>query len=181
MSNSEKEIYNEIGKAIKEARKQLGFTMQDFADKTKLSQSAISMIENGIRHPSIPTLVKFSQELGVDFLSMLSNAEPEEFALQTPVQAQARTATTLRPVQEAIEITANDFIAHLQIAQFECTIDVPDFHQPIYEALQTYITKKFSEENTINELNALMKEVKKDIVLKKEEELIRLRSSLLDE
>ena len=181
MNHSEKELYEKIGRAIKETRKQFGYTMQDLAQRIDLSQSAISMIENGIRHPSMQTLTKLSQVLGVDFRKMLFDSNPKEFPLQTPLDQSTRAEPTGRSVPKAFEIKASDFSAHLQIAKFECTIDEPDFHQPIYEALSKYIAQKLSDENIINELNALMKSVKKDIVLKKEEELIRLRRRLLDE
>jgi transcriptional regulator with XRE-family HTH domain len=53
-----------IGKAIKELRKRQGLSQQELASKAKMTQAALSQIENGKR-PGTETLKKLSSALGV--------------------------------------------------------------------------------------------------------------------
>ncbi|MCQ9281110.1 helix-turn-helix domain-containing protein [Priestia aryabhattai] len=70
IDNDEKYIL--LGQKIKEIRKQKKLTMKNLADQTELSQSAISMIENGLRQPTLQTLKKISTELGVDLTKYIN-------------------------------------------------------------------------------------------------------------
>ncbi|MEK3935682.1 helix-turn-helix domain-containing protein [Sporosarcina sp. FSL W7-1349] len=65
-----------LGQKIKERRKELKLTMTELANRTDLSQSAISMIENGLRQSTLPTLNRISEVLGYDFSQILVSNDP---------------------------------------------------------------------------------------------------------
>jgi len=54
-----------IGKSVKEVRKALGVTQNELAEKSGLTQGAISQIENSQTHPNKETLGKIAEALGV--------------------------------------------------------------------------------------------------------------------
>lgn len=55
----------EIGRRIKEIRKDNGMTQQQFADRIGISLNALSKIEPGMRTPSIDLFVVISESFGV--------------------------------------------------------------------------------------------------------------------
>lgn len=73
-----------FGKKIKNARKEMGLTQFELAEKINVSQNFLGDIERGIKLPSLPKLILLSNvlKLSLDnmFLDSLDNAleEPEE-------------------------------------------------------------------------------------------------------
>lgn len=62
-----------IGDLIKEARKELGFSMRELADKTGLSSAIISKYEAGKRFPKIEQANKLAVVLGIPPQSLIDN------------------------------------------------------------------------------------------------------------
>jgi transcriptional regulator with XRE-family HTH domain len=60
------EFAKQIGKKIKELRKEAGLTLKQLANSTELSAPLISKIENGLAMPSIPTLRDIADALKVN-------------------------------------------------------------------------------------------------------------------
>ena len=56
----------EIGKRLKEVRKELRLTLEELSEKTGLSTSGISIIETGVKKPSSVYMQELSQQLNVD-------------------------------------------------------------------------------------------------------------------
>jgi HTH-type transcriptional repressor of puuD len=54
----------DLGKAIRELRKQSGLSQKELAQKASITQAALSQIENGKR-PGIQTLKKISEALEI--------------------------------------------------------------------------------------------------------------------
>jgi transcriptional regulator with XRE-family HTH domain len=54
-----------IGSAIRQVREGLGYSQEKLSDKTGLSQTSISQIENGVKTPSKKTIDKICKVLGV--------------------------------------------------------------------------------------------------------------------
>jgi len=54
-----------IGLAIKSIRKKLSITQQELAEKCGLSQTSLSLIETGVKHPSRRTIVKVCSVLDI--------------------------------------------------------------------------------------------------------------------
>ncbi len=63
---TQNKISNMIGNKLKECRKRMGLTLKELAAKTGFSSPLLSKIENGLTLPSIPTLSKIADVLGVD-------------------------------------------------------------------------------------------------------------------
>lgn len=54
-----------LGSVIRNAREEHALTLQQVADRTKLSVSYLSQIERDLLHPSVSTLKRISQALGI--------------------------------------------------------------------------------------------------------------------
>lgn len=61
-----RELAVRIGSRIKELRKQASLTLKELGEKTSLSHSLISRLENGIAMPSVQTLETVAEILKVD-------------------------------------------------------------------------------------------------------------------
>lgn len=55
-----------IGMRIAELRNSKGFTQERLADKTEISSKYLSSIERGKENPTLDTLIKLSESLGVN-------------------------------------------------------------------------------------------------------------------
>lgn len=67
-----------IGERITELRTQKGFSINHLADKAAMSQTHLRDIEKGVKKPTIPTVEKICEELGIslhDFFSYTSNQD----------------------------------------------------------------------------------------------------------
>ncbi len=69
----------EIFESIKNIRKSKGITLQEMSNRTGISVNHLSQIERGKTNPSIGTLKKITNALGVPFMS-LGNEENERFS-----------------------------------------------------------------------------------------------------
>ena len=54
-----------LGEAVRNARKEAGFSQEKLAEKANLSTVFISRIERGVESPSVDNLVKIAKALGV--------------------------------------------------------------------------------------------------------------------
>ena len=54
-----------VGPAIRIIRKQLNISQYELADKSKISQTSLSQIENGIKRPSPKTMKKVCEALDI--------------------------------------------------------------------------------------------------------------------
>ena len=64
--NNKNDLAKQIGKRLKELRKEVDLTLKRLAEETKLSVPLLSRIENGLVMPSIPTLQEIANTLKVD-------------------------------------------------------------------------------------------------------------------
>jgi len=67
-----------LGLAIKIARKAAGFNSKEFAEKSDLSASYLSLVEAGKREPSISAAAGIAKSLGIDISELFSIAEKIE-------------------------------------------------------------------------------------------------------
>jgi transcriptional regulator with XRE-family HTH domain len=65
-----KNVRFQIGSAIRKLRVEKGIRIKELTGTTGLSASLISQVERGLTTPSIPTLVKISNALGVPLVSL---------------------------------------------------------------------------------------------------------------
>lgn len=61
------ERLNALGKQIRDARYEKGWSQEELSDKSGVSGGLLSQIERGIGNPSYSTLVKLGRALGVPF------------------------------------------------------------------------------------------------------------------
>jgi len=54
-----------LGEAVRDARKEAGFSQEKLAEKADLSTVFISRIERGVESPSVDNLLKIAKALGV--------------------------------------------------------------------------------------------------------------------
>jgi transcriptional regulator with XRE-family HTH domain len=65
----------ELGTKLKQIRRGRGVTLQQIADQTGLSKSFVSQIETGIANPSIASLKKITDVLGVPLGALFTNGD----------------------------------------------------------------------------------------------------------
>lgn len=58
-------VYKELGQRIVEARKKKGMSQEQLASKSEIDRSHMGFIEQGRRKPTLSTLYKIADTLGV--------------------------------------------------------------------------------------------------------------------
>lgn len=64
----------EIGRKIKKARENKGYTQEQLAEKVNLSVQHISVIERGLKAPKLDTFIRIANVLGVNADFILSDS-----------------------------------------------------------------------------------------------------------
>jgi len=64
---NEEELVKIVGRQIKKYRKQQDMTQFDLAVKSNMEENALQRIETGRTNPSIKTLLKIVNALGIEF------------------------------------------------------------------------------------------------------------------
>ena len=79
MSRPTKPLVNteELGRAIRRKREQLGLSLRDVADKTDVSASTLSRIENGTGKPDADNIARLTSWLDVPMERILSGRTSE--------------------------------------------------------------------------------------------------------
>ena len=82
MSRPTKPLVNteELGRAIRRKREQLGLSLRDVADKTNVSASTLSRIENGTGKPDADNIARLTTWLDVPMERILSGRSAESDA-----------------------------------------------------------------------------------------------------
>jgi transcriptional regulator with XRE-family HTH domain len=83
-----------VGKNIKSMRKKKGLTLQELAEKSGISATAISAIERNVSSPTVNTLGAIGQALGESLSSLLG--ESEISYVLTRADKRARLASEIR-------------------------------------------------------------------------------------
>ena len=86
----------DVGKRIKSIRKAKGLTLQDLAEKSGMSATAISAIERNVSSPTVNTLASIGRALGESLSSLLGEAGTEYVV--TRAGERQRPATGIRNV-----------------------------------------------------------------------------------
>lgn len=61
-----------LGQKVKYLRRQANLTQAELAERTNLSVNYVSEIETGIASPTLKTLLKLAQELGVEIKELFN-------------------------------------------------------------------------------------------------------------
>jgi len=67
----------ELGRAIRRRRQELGLSLRDVADKTGVSASTLSRIENGTGKPDADNIARLTSWLNMPMERVLSGRHPE--------------------------------------------------------------------------------------------------------
>ena len=66
-----------FGRVVRRARKKLGFSQEELADRCGLHRNAIGLVERGERSPSFDTLLAFAHGLDVNASTLVARVERE--------------------------------------------------------------------------------------------------------
>ncbi|MBI5419791.1 MAG: helix-turn-helix transcriptional regulator [Deltaproteobacteria bacterium] len=86
----------DVGKRIKSIRKRKGLTLQELAEKSGISATAISAIERNVSSPTVNTLSRIGRALGESLSSLLG--ESEIFYVLTRAEKREHLATEIKNV-----------------------------------------------------------------------------------
>ena len=75
----------ELGRAVKRRREELGLSLRDVADKTSVSASTLSRIENGTGKPDADNIARLTAWLEVPVERILSARPPQDDASQAVI------------------------------------------------------------------------------------------------
>lgn len=71
LSTLEDEISLRTGRAVKQRREAMGFSLRTLAARSGISASMISDIERGAKSPTVTTVVRLAQALGVEAAALI--------------------------------------------------------------------------------------------------------------
>jgi DNA-binding XRE family transcriptional regulator len=66
MTRNNDKFLKEFGKNLKKLRLEKGLTTRKFADEADIAHSAVGRLESGLSNPTITTLIRIADALGVD-------------------------------------------------------------------------------------------------------------------
>ena len=72
------EISNNVGRRIKEARKNEGLSQRELAHRSNISVNTLSLLERGQTSPTIATLQKLADSLSVEISYFFNVSKPED-------------------------------------------------------------------------------------------------------
>ena len=72
---ADKKISEAFGKVLKELRAMKDISQQDLAFECSLDRTYISLLERGLRQPSLATMLALSNSLGVSATEMMRRVE----------------------------------------------------------------------------------------------------------
>lgn len=99
-----------LGKRLNKRRTEMGLSLRDLAEKTSLTASFLSQLERGVTNPSLKSLQKISDTLGVPLLYFLA-----ESPSQSPVvRAGHRSKLDLDDNRVSYEMLTPDLTGQLE-------------------------------------------------------------------
>lgn len=73
MTKSEEQFLNALGKRILAKRKQFGLTQKTLAQISGVNEIAISYIESGKRRPSVTTIYRLANAMGIEVYTLFKD------------------------------------------------------------------------------------------------------------
>lgn len=84
MKKEKNELYENIGKIIRENRSRLGLTLEELGEKAHRDWSYLSQLERGRAVPSIDTLVRISEVFGISLSELFGKTEKRKEYKEDP-------------------------------------------------------------------------------------------------
>ena len=85
------DIYQHIGRRVREERTRRSWTQEQLAEKAETHLSFIGQLERGVKKPSLVTIKKLANAFGVKAGDLLDEGAPEK-----PISLTEKTANLLR-------------------------------------------------------------------------------------
>lgn len=85
----QEDVLIQISNQIKEKRKTKGITIQELADKAKVSKGLISQIENNRTIPSLPVLMNIINSLSIDVPDFFNTIKSDHTSSKIQIKRQA--------------------------------------------------------------------------------------------
>lgn len=101
MNDRERRLARRIGDAIRQNRRQLGWSQAELAEEAEVSVDHIGLLERGMRLPAVPLLVSLSELFAVPLDSLVSGDQPEE-VVQTVALLQNLPVSQLATVRKML-------------------------------------------------------------------------------
>ncbi len=79
----DRDFLSEVGDHIRALRTERSLTVQQLADRSRISRRLLTQIELGQANPSLVTVTRIARQLGTDFTNLLSHS-----AAETPIEVQ---------------------------------------------------------------------------------------------
>jgi transcriptional regulator with XRE-family HTH domain len=67
-----------LGAVLRKKRKEKGFTLKSVAEKAGISEGFLSQVENDVSSPSVETLIKICNAIGINAGDIITEAEKKE-------------------------------------------------------------------------------------------------------
>jgi transcriptional regulator with XRE-family HTH domain len=117
LSTLEDDISLRTGRAVKQQREACGFSMRALAEKSGISSSMISDIERGTKSPTVITLVRIAQAMGITAAALVDGGEgpaPRIRVLRSGEGASGEKPVPWKTVVPGIPGSRIDFV-HYQV------------------------------------------------------------------
>ncbi len=75
VTESEKDFFKKVGKRIVSLREEIGIKQIELATNINIEDSALRRIESGRTNPTLKTLLRISEHLGVTFTELFNFSE----------------------------------------------------------------------------------------------------------
>lgn len=95
------DIKQQIGSAVRAARKARGLSQQEVADAIGTTLETVSKCERGVSAPSLEVFLSMVSVLGLDFPGLAAGASDAEVVSPKRAQLQAEIAATARRLTDA--------------------------------------------------------------------------------
>ena len=82
MDGQTKELHKQFGKVLRELRKRTGLSQEQLGLECNLDRTFISLLERGLRQPTLTTLFVLAHKLNVSPVEIVQKIE-DEFSKQT--------------------------------------------------------------------------------------------------
>ena len=127
--------YDNIGKLIKNAREEKGYSARELAKLCDISHTEISNIEKGQRvKPAILTLKAFEKYLDLDFKELASmvgySPDTIEYGDNNIIVSYDRYDKKIKEFE-----LEKDFLEKLLIVKKHLAVDIKEYYDPIYDYL----------------------------------------------
>lgn len=124
-----------LGERIKKARKDMGYTQEELANKLNVSYQAVSAWETGAYAPDTYNLIELAKKLDVSLSYLVENKGAYEFMTKKALYSWEHMRTFVKSSANALKlknsIKAVDYATKAHKGQFRKNSDIPYIYHPL--------------------------------------------------